>query len=316
MADQHTALAMREASERVRTLDVRDASDVMAYGAKAQREIDTFTSIALARMLETDLSPMERTIELFIARVRDCDVTRIGKGLLSRLFGGGGVKAIRDAYEKSAPAIEKSADEMTDMRVALLRDQALLERLEEKNSALYAQLDALCVCGRERLAQLRAACSPGDAGDILAASRASDEKAAIDRFERRIADLEITRTACLQLTAQLRIVQESDLRTADKLHSTLTNTLPLWRAQMMTALGMARAMDAMDLQNASARALGGSIASNTRTLQSQRKTLAKKTGDAKDLESAAQQSEALLRELEEIERSLKEQTQLREGTAA
>lgn len=316
MANEQAALAMREASERVRTLNIRDASDVMAYGAKAQRDIDTFTSLALARMLETDLAPMERTLELFIARVRDCDVTRIGKGVLSKLFGGGGVRAIREAYEKSAPAIEKSADEMTDMRVALLRDQALLERLEEKNNALYAQLDALCVCGRERLSQLRAAYQPGDANDLIAASRAGDEKAAIDRFERRIADLELTRTACAQLSAQLRIVQESDLRTADKLQSTLTNTLPLWRAQMMTALGMARAMDAMDLQNASARTLRGSIAQNTRTLQSQRKSLAQKAGDAQDMEAAALQSEALLHELEEIERSLKEQTQLREGTAA
>lgn len=316
MAEQQEALYMREASEKVRTLNIRDASDVMAYGAKAQRDIDTFTSLALSRMLETDLSPMERTLELFIARVRECDVTRIGKGLLSRLFGGGGVKAIRDAYEKSAPTIEKSADEMTDMRVALLRDQALLERLEAKNNNLYAQLDALCVCGRERLSQLRAGYDPGDANDILAASKASDEKAAIDRFERRIADLELTRTACMQLSAQLRIVQESDLRTADKLHSTLTNTLPLWRAQMMTALGMARAMDALDLQNASARALKGSVAHNARTLQGQRKALTQKTGDTKDLESAAQQSEALLHELEEIERSLKEQSQLREGTAA
>lgn len=315
MAETQNALFMREASELVRTLDIRDASDVMAYGAKAQREIDTFTSLALSRMMETDFSPMEKTLETFIARVRDCDVTRIGKGFLSKLFGGG-VKALRDAYEKSAPAIEKSADEMTDMRVALLRDQALLERLEEKNNALHARLEALCICGRERLAQLSVNSAPTDAADIVAASKAADEKAAVDRFERRIADLELTRTACAQLSAQLRIVQESDLRTADKLHSTLTNTLPLWRAQMMTAMGMARAMDAMELHSASARALAGSIKENTRTLEKGRKALAKKTADTGDIQSAARQSEALLRELEEIEQSLKEQTQLREGTAA
>lgn len=314
MADTQ-ALYMREASERVMALDIRDASDVMAYGAKAQREIDTFTSLALSRMMETDLAPMEKTLETFIARVRDCDVTRIGKGFFSKLFGGGGVKALRDAYEKSAPAIEKSADEMTDMRVALLRDQALLERLEAKNNVLHAQLNALCVCGRERIALLRAACGPVDAADTVAAMRAADEKNAIERFDRRVADLELTRTACAQLSAQLRIVQESDLRTADKLHSTLTNTLPLWRAQMMTAMGMARAMDAMDLHNASARALAGSMKDNARTLEKGRKALSKKTADTHDMESAAQQSEALLRELEEIERSLKEQTQLREGTA-
>lgn len=316
MADTQNALFMREASERVRTLDIRDVSDVMAYGAKAQREINTFTSLALARMMETDVSPMEKTLESFIARVRDCDVTRIGKSFLAKLFGGGGVKALRDAYEKSAPAIEKSADEMLTMRVALLRDQALLERLEEKNNTLHAQLEALCICGRERLAQLNAALKPADAADLVAVSKAADEKAAIDRFDRRIADLELTRTACAQLSAQLRIVQESDLRTADKLHSTLNNTLPLWRAQMMTALGMARAMDAMDLHDASARALAGSLKENTRALEKGRKALDKKASNTQNLQSAALQSEALLRELEEIERSLKEQTQLREGHAA
>ena len=254
-------------------------------------------------------------IHIFIARVRECDVTRIGKGLISRLFGGGSVKALREAYEKSAPAIEKSADEMVDMRVALLRDQALLERLGEKNDALYAQLDALCVCGRERLAQLRAQRVSADAPGIAAAEAEAVEADAIDRFERRIADLELTRTACAQLSAQLRIVAESDLRTADKLHSTLHNTLPLWRAQMMTALGMARAMDAMDLQNASARALSGSMTRSARTLSAQRRTLSAQAGDTQDLEKAAQKSEALLRELEEIERSLAEQTKLREGTS-
>lgn len=306
---------MRAACERARTLRIDDSASVMAYGAKAQREIGTFTSLALARMMETDLSPMERTLELFIARVRDCDASRVGKGLLSKLFGGGAVNALREAYEKSAPAIEKSADEMTDMRVALLRDQALLERLGEKNDALYQELNALCICGQERLRQLRAQPIP-EGTDLAGATRAADQKAAIDRFERRLSDLEITRTACAQLSAQLSIVQQSDLRTADKLQATLSNTLPLWRAQMMTALGMARAMDGMDLQNAAARALAGGIRQNTRTLKQQQRTLGKKTGNADDLQDAAQKGEALLRELEEIERSLKEQTQLREGTAS
>lgn len=306
---------MARARAQAQKISVDDSSSIMAYGAKSQKEMDTFTSIALARMLETNLSPMERTVQLFIARIRDCDVSRIGKGLLSRLFGGGSVSALREAYEKSVPAIEKSADEMTDFRVALLRDQALLERLEEKNAVLYQELAACAICGKERLEQLRSQQVPV-ADDISSAQYSGDVKAALDRLERRIADIEITRTASLQLDAQLNLVQRSDLRTADKLQSTLTNTLPLWRAQMMVALGLARTNDAMDLENATARVVSGQIRKEAKTIKKERDRYTKQTKNTKELDKAAAQSEALLQELAEIENSIKEQLTMREGTAS
>lgn len=307
---------LSSARARAEALNLSDSGAVMAFGARAQSEMGTFTSLALSRMLETDTKPMERTLELLLTRIRDCDVTRIGKGLLSKLFGGAQVNAIRDIYEKNAPVIENCANEMTDYRVALLRDHALLERLYEKNEQLYQQLSACAVGASEKLERERKKLAAEQVGTSLAdAQTMNDKKNTLHRFERKVADLELSRTASMQLGAQLRMVQESDLRTADRLNTALNTTLPLWRAQMMTALGMARAVDAMDLCNAAARSMAGNIRQNARTLSAQRKDYTKKATSAKDMERAAAQGKALLEELEQIERSLKEQNTLREGTA-
>lgn len=140
---------------------------------------------------------------------------------------------MRAAYEKAEPKIHACADEMTDRRVALMRDSALLDRLYERNEELYRELCSLIVVGEEAICQApggRAGCADrGPAG----APRAGYPCDA---------------TASTQLAAQIRLVQQSDEQTCARLQAALEVTIPLWKSQMAAALGLARATDSMRMQ--------------------------------------------------------------------
>ena len=115
-------------------LDVRENAAVMGFGAKAQKEMNTFSSIALEQMLSKDIEPLDGVMRTLAEQIRSCSFAQEGKGLLRRMFGGASsLTQVRAAYEKAEPRINACADEMTDRRVALMRDSALLDRLYERN---------------------------------------------------------------------------------------------------------------------------------------------------------------------------------------
>lgn len=277
-------------------LDVRDGAAVMAFGAKAQKDMNTFSDIALAQMLREDVAPLNSVTRTLAEQIRACSFGTQTRGFLRRMLGGAASLAqVRAQYEKAEPRINACADEMTDRRVALMRDSALLDRLYERNEELYRELCSLIVIGEEALRQARAR---GEDAQILA------------RLERRVQDIRLTQTASSQLAAQIRMVQASNGLTCEKLKSALDVTIPLWKSQMAAALGLARATDSMTMRRrASAEAARG-IRRSARELNAQKNALVREAA-ASDQQKAEATADALLAELEEIERSLKAQEQAR-----
>ena len=277
-------------------LDVRDAAAVMGFGAKAQKEMNTFSSIALSQMLSGDIEPLDSVMKTLAEQIRACSFTAEAKGFLARMLGSAASLAdVRARYEKAVPRIDACANDLTDRRVALMRDSALLDRLYERNEGLYRELCSLIVVGKEIIRQAK---ERGEHADVVA------------RIERRVQDIQVTQAASTQLAAQIRMIQAAHGMTCEKLQSALTVTIPLWKAQMAAALGLARATDSMAAARRIAREGERGILSGAKGMRAQTKAF---TGEAAktDREQAQATADALLAELEQIEQSLAEQKKLR-----
>ena len=288
MQGQIRALAAR--------LDVRDAAAVMGFGAKVQKEMNTFSTIALQRMLEGDISPLDGVMKTLAEQIRSCSFGAEAKGLLRRMFGGAAsLEEVRSKYDKAMPRIDSCADEMTDRRVALMRDSALLDRLYERNETLYRELCSLLVVGEEVLRQA------GERGEA---------QVHIDRMQRRMEDLRVTLLSSTQLAAQIRMVQENSALTCERLQSALEVTIPLWKSQMAAALGLARATDSLAYERRAGGEAARGIRGAAREMRAQVKAY-ESASEAANREKAQETADALLRELEEIEQSLAAQQSLR-----
>ena len=217
-------------------IDLSDNAAVMGFGARAQKEMGAFSDIALQQMLRQDIKPLESVMQTLAEQIKACSFTAQAKGLFRRVFGGAAPLAeVQAAYEKAIPKINACADEMTDRRVALMRDSALLDRLYERNEGLYRELCSLIVVGDEAVAQARAR---------------GENPQNVARMERRVQDLRVTQVASTQLAAQIRAVQASDETTCSRLQAALEVTIPLWKSQMVIDIGLAHATDAAKAQRA------------------------------------------------------------------
>jgi len=181
--------------------------------------------------------------------------------------------------------------------VALMRDSALLDRVYERNEGLYRELCSLIVVGEEAIRQAKA--RGEDAQDIA-------------RLERRVQDIRVTQVASTQLAAQIRMVQQSDSVTCEKLKAALEVTIPLWKSQMAAALGLARATDSLAMQRRVSREAARGIRTGASELRAQKDAYAKEISES-DRARADQTAGELLAELESIEQELKKKTSAQAG---
>ena len=280
-------------SQMAARIDIADHAAVLGFGAKAQKEMNAFTDVALRRMMDDDIQPLGDTLTRLAESIQKCSFAQEAKGFLKRLFGGGSSLAdLRRAYEDAEETIGRSADEMTDRRVALMRDSALLERLYERNEELYRELCSLIVVGEEAVRQGKA--------------RGADTA----QMERRVQDIRVTQVASTQLAAQIRLVQNSDKLACERLQSALDVTIPLWKSQMAEALGLARANESLTMQGDFAGRADRGMRLGADELRAQTKQYAENEAQG-DRERAEETGRALLVELTEIEKSLETQRQAR-----
>jgi len=294
MAQLDAAMQQRIAGMASR-LNVHDGAAVMGFGARAQKEMGLFADMALARMLERDNAPLTDVMAELAAAIRGCSFAKEAQGFFRRMLGKAApLDEVRAAYEKAEPRISACADDMLRRRVELMNDSALLERLYEKNESLYRELCSLIVVGEEAIRQAR---ERGEAAEIVA------------RLERRVEDIRVTQLSSTQLAAQIRMVQHSDSVTCERLKTAIDVTIPLWKSQMAAALGLARATDAMRMHSRMHAEAARGIKRGAKELRAQ--TAAYAGAAAEDDRIRAQRTaDALLSEIEEIEKGLKEKAAL------
>ena len=267
-------------------LDVQDGAAVAGFGARAQKEMAAFSDIALSRMLSQDLSDLSGTMNSLSEQISTCSFASQAKGFFRRMLGGTQkLDEVRAAYEKAEPKINACADEMTDRRVMLMRDSALLERLYERNEEIYRELCSLIVVGEEALHQAKAR---------------AEQAHIIARLERRIEDIRVTQLSSTQLAAQIRMIQSSDSATCEKLRTALEVTIPLWKNQMAAALGLARATDSMKMHSRMHKDATRGMRESAKQLRAQTQAYQKAAAQS-DRERAEQTARELLAQLKSIE---------------
>ena len=242
-------------TEFSKQIDVTDANLVFAYGAAAQKNISQFSDSALKNVKTKDLDEVGNQIANLVAQLKGFDVDEEPKGFAG-LFRkkGSDVTVMKARFDDVETNVDKIVAGLEGHQVQLLKDIAMLDRLYEENLKYFKELSMYIVAGKERLEAFRAnelqqaydkAKASGLPEDAQAAKDLSDKA---DRFEKKIYDLELTRNISIQMAPQIRMIQSSNQLMAEKIQTSIVNTIPLWKNQMVLALGVAHTQKAMEAQ--------------------------------------------------------------------
>ncbi|MCQ2546953.1 MAG: toxic anion resistance protein [Clostridia bacterium] len=235
-------------------IDLHDSNLVVTYGAGAQKRLADFSDSALEHVRNKDLDEVGNLIADLVA---DLKIDPTEKKGLSGLFhkGANKVEEIKEHYTKVEHSVDEVAEMLQKHQETLLKDIAIEDVLFENNKTYFKELTMYIAAGKialkkaeeEELPALKAkAAASGLAED---AQEARDFTSMCERFEKKIYDLELTRTICMQNAPQIRLIQTNAITLSDKIHSTIVNTLPLWKNQMVITLGLAHAKEAIKAEN-------------------------------------------------------------------
>ena len=237
-------------------IDILDTKLVFSYGAAAQQNISQFSDAALKNVQTKDLDEVGDMIANLVVELKGFDAAEEeSKGL----FGffkrqSNNVASMKARYDKAEVNVNKICEGLEKHQIQLLRDIALLDKLYDQNLTYFKELSMYIAAGKKRLESFRAeelkaaydkAKASGLPEDAQAAKDMSDKA---DRFEKKLYDLELTRNISLQMAPQIRLIQSSNQLMAEKIQTSLVNTIPLWKSQMVLALGVAHTQEAMEAQ--------------------------------------------------------------------
>ncbi len=264
---EETALRQPKATEPVLTpqeqkmvadfaakIDVENTTQILQYGAGTQKKMADFSDAALANVRTQDLGEVGDLIAGVVGELKGFDAEE-EKGL----FGffrkqTNKLEAMKTRYAKAEVNVEKISDALQQHQVRLLKDSAVLDKMYEQNLAYFKELTMYILAGKQKLQEVR----EGKLRDLESEARrtglAEDAQAAKDladkcnRFEKKIHDLELTRAISIQTAPQIRMIQNNDNVMVEKIQTTLVNTIPLWKNQMVLALGIAHSTEAAQAQ--------------------------------------------------------------------
>ncbi|MCL1796646.1 MAG: toxic anion resistance protein [Clostridia bacterium] len=290
-------------------IDMTNAAEVLQYGATAQQKLTVFADTALQNARAKDAGVAGETLANLVGQLQGFGDTGEKRSILGFFKRGAGeVATLKARYDKVSVSVDGVAAKLEDHRVNLLRDIATLDRLYDENVDYYKQLCFYIIAGKEKmdkvqnedLPQLREKAT--QSGDPSEAQAASDMAAALDRFEKKVHDLELTRQISVQMAPQIRLLQNNDSLMADKIHSALVNTLPLWKSQMVLALGLEHSREAIAAQKAVTDATNRMLRENAEVLkQGTIETARASERGIVDIETLTATNQALIDSLTEVE---------------
>jgi len=238
-------------------IDITNSQQVLQYGSACQKKIGDFSEAALAKVSTKDLGEVGEMITDLIGELKNFDAEEEEKGL----FGffkkkSNQIAALKSKYDKAETNVENIQSMLEGHQVQLLKDIAMLDKMYELNMAYFKELSMYILAGKQKLADVRTgvlqqamekARTSGLPEDAQAARDLSDQ---CERFEKKLYDLELTRNISLQMGPQIRLLQNNNSMMAEKIQSTIVNTIPLWKNQMVLALGLAHSQQAMQAERA------------------------------------------------------------------
>ena len=235
-------------------IDVENTAQILQYGAGTQKKMADFSDAALANVRTQDLGEVGDLITSVVTELKGFDAEE-EKGLFGFLRKQANkLETMKTKYAKAEVNVEKIGDALQQHQVRLLKDSAVLDKMYEQNLAYFKELTMYILAGKQKLQEVR----EGKLKDLEATAQrtglAEDAQAARDlsekcnRFEKKIHDLELTRAISIQTAPQIRMIQNNDNVMVEKIQTTLMNTIPLWKNQMVLALGIAHSTEAAQAQ--------------------------------------------------------------------
>lgn len=311
----------RMVNEFVDKIDLRNSNAVLQYGAGTQKKMADFSEKALDNVKTKDMGEIGDMITSLVVELKSFDVEDDEKGL-GALFKKkvNKLTALRTKYDKTEVNVEKIAAALEGHQIQLIKDAQMLDRMYDMNLAYFKELSMYIIAGKKKieqarnneLAELRAKAQ--ETGLPEDAQAANDYENLIDRFEKKLYDLELTRNIALQTAPQIRLVQGSDTVMAEKIQSTLVNTIPLWKNQMVIALGVEHSNQAAAAQRAVTDMTNELLKKNAQNLKTATIASAKEAERGiVEIETLKQTNQSLIETLDEV---MKIQTEGRSKRAA
>lgn len=300
-------------------IDLHNSAEILQYGAGAQKKMADFSESALANVRTKDLGEVGDMLSSVVTELKSFDTEEEEKGFLG-LFRKSANKmtAMKAKYEKAETNVSKICKVLENHQVQLMKDVAVLDKMYELNKTYFKELSMYILAGKKKLAYVRDTELPAlikkaqESGLPEDAQVARDLDALCGRFEKKLHDLELTRQISLQTAPQIRLVQGNDTMMVEKIQSTVVNTIPLWKSQMVLALGVAHSADAAKAQREVTDMTNELLRKNAQTLKMATVETAKESERGiVDMETLKATNESLISTLDEVMRIQQEGHQKR-----
>ena len=301
-------------------IDIENTNQILQYGAGTQKKMADFSDTALENVKTQDLGEIGELISNVVGELKDFDVQEEGKffGFFRKQTSK--IENLKNKYDKAQVNVEKITDSLQQHQVRLMKDSAMLDKMYEQNLNYFKELTMYILAGKKKLEETRngklaemknkAALSglPEDAQ----AARDLDEKCS--RFEKKLHDLELTRTIAMQTAPQIRLIQNNDTVMVEKIQTTIVNTIPLWKSQMVLALGIAHSAEAAQAQRQGTDITNELLRKNAETLHMATVETAKESERGiVDLETLQKTNADLIQTLDDVMRIQMEGRQKRQA---
>lgn len=305
-------------------IDLHNSQQILTYGAAAQKNIADFSQGALETVRTKDMGQVGEMLSELVAQLSSIEPEEKKKGLAG-LFqrAGDSMEKLKVQYSKAETNVDRITEALEKHQLTLMKDIAVLDQMYEKNLQYFKELTMYILAGQQKvkterdgeLARLRSVAA--QSGRPEDAQAANDYAALIDRFEKKLHDLELTRIVSLQMGPQIRMVQNNDTLMTEKIQTSLVNTIPLWKSQMVLSLGIHHAQQAMEAQRQVTDMTNRLLKTNADMLKMASVETAKESERAVvDLETLQHTNQTLIETLDEVLQIQQEGRQKRQQASA
>ncbi|MBD5094781.1 MAG: toxic anion resistance protein [Subdoligranulum sp.] len=303
-------------------IDLRNSAVVLQYGAASQKKVADFSTSTLENIRTKDMGEVGEMVTSLVMQLKNFDATEEApkgiKGWFKKT--GNSLEAFKAKYAKVETNVDKIEAMLEGHQVQLLKDIAMLDKMYEMNLTYFKELTMYILAGKKRLADVRANELPALVAKAKQSGLPEDAQAAKDlddmctRFEKKLYDLELTRNISVQMSPQIRLIQSNDTMMAEKIQTSIVNTIPLWKSQMVLALGLAHSQQAIEAQRAVTDMTNELLRKNAAALKQGTIEAAKESERGiVDIETLQQTNRSLIETLDEV---VKIQNEGREKRAA
>lgn len=290
-------------------IDLTNSGVVLQYGAAAQKNIANFSESTLNAVRTKDMGELGDMVSNLLGELKGFSAAEEEKKGLFGMFkkASNNIQNMKIKYDKAEANVDKIAEQLEQHQVVLMKDVALLDQMYEKNLEYFKQLSMYILAGEKRLADerattLQALYAKATASGLPEDAQAANDYAALcDRFEKKLYDLKLTRQISIQMGPQIRMIQNNDTLMTEKIQTSLVNTIPLWKSQMVLALGISHSKQAMEAQRAVSDMTNDLLKKNADMLKvSTIETAKESERGIVDIETLQHTNESLISTLDEV----------------